>query len=246
MKDDFFVGYLGRLPATGRMVVILSALGLLLGFAGGAFAVAVTSNDPGGGAIFWGQRLERTGVMVAAPYPHLRMAPTAEHPEGETLLMVRAGKRGVQDFAARFDGRTVDVGGVWTRRGDIGMIQINKPIAPSEATVTPPEVEDLGVWRLAGEFCDGKCYLGAMRPGVGLAHKACANLCIAGGAPAVLVTTEPVEGTRFLVIADENGAAPPEDWLFDRTALLVQAEGRIERRGSLLVFKMKLDSVRAL
>ena len=36
---------------------------------------------------------------------------------------------------------------------------------------------------LKGEIIDPKCYLGAMKPGGGKTHKACAMRCIAGGIP---------------------------------------------------------------
>lgn len=248
--DDFFVGWSGRLPRAARAVVAASALGLALGFAGGAIAIALTQSDPGDGAILWGDRLQRTGVMVAAPYPHLRMAPSAAHPDGETLLMVRPGKYGVRDFAQRFDGQAVEVHGVWTRRGEIGMIQIGRRGGPAVAAVDQPvepaPAEDLGRWRLAGEICDGKCYLGAMRPGVGLAHKACANLRIDGGAPPVLVTEAPAEGATFFLLADGDGQALPQDWIGDHTAIPVSLEGRLERRGSLLVFHIDRDKAEAL
>ncbi|MEL6283881.1 MAG: hypothetical protein AAF661_14540 [Pseudomonadota bacterium] len=251
--DDFFVGYLSRWPATLKTFLPLVALLFIAGFAVGAIAVSATQDDPGNGAIQWGQRLTERGYIYAEPYPHLRQAPTAEHPQGRTFTMVRAGKRGVQDLATRFDGQFVEVLGVWTRRGELEMIQAGgrqgKPavaaVEPDYAVDALTVTEDLGRWRIAGEICDGKCYLGAMRPGRGLAHKACANLCIIGGAPAVLVTAEPVEGTEFLLLADETGAPLPEG-VYDLTAILIEAEGQLERRGDLLVFKIDFDSVRRL
>lgn len=250
-KDDFFVGYLGRLPAAARAMVAAAAVGLIAGFGAAAMAISLTQDDPGPGRILWNERLERTGVLFAAPYPHLRTAPTEAAPEGETYLMVRAGKRGVVDIARRLNGQTVDVYGVWTRRGDIDMIQIGRrggrPVEPSDQPAAElTAVEDLGRWRLAGEICDSKCYLGAMRPGVGLAHKACANLCIDGGAPPVLVTAKPAEGETFFLLADQRGEALPQSWLADNTAVLVQLEGQLERRGALMVFKIDLDKAELL
>jgi hypothetical protein len=42
---------------------------------------------------------------------------------------------------------------------------------------------DLGEVMLAGEILDAKCWFGAMRPGFGKTHKACAALCARGGLP---------------------------------------------------------------
>lgn len=242
-RDDFFIGYLGRLPAALRAPIGLAAVGLLLGFAGGGLALSAFQDDPGPAGFAGGATIQ--GVMRAAPYPHLRLDPTPAHPEGRTRLLVRPGKRGVQDLAERFEGRRVEARGVWIRRGEIEMLQLGSALTPLEdAAAAPAPPEDLGRWRISGEICDGKCVFGAMRPGRGLAHKACANLCLIGGAPPVLVATAPVAAggleTEFLLLADPKGRALDLDALRDRTALLLSMEGALERRGDLLVFKTDL------
>ncbi|MGE6744243.1 hypothetical protein ACQKGC_28815, partial [Allorhizobium pseudoryzae] len=80
------------------------------------------------------------------------------------------------------------------RRGAIQMLVVEGRGQPLDASsgLDPAMHEPLGRWRIAGEICDGKCYAGAMRPGSGLAHKACANLCLIGEIPAVFVTVDPV------------------------------------------------------
>jgi hypothetical protein len=47
---------------------------------------------------------------------------------------------------------------------------------------------DSGRVTLRGEIIDPKCYIGAMKPGGGKTHKACAQLCLSGGIPPMLVT----------------------------------------------------------
>lgn len=243
-KPDFFIGWLGRLPRRTREVVIASALGLILGFGLTALVVGASQNDPGDGAIRWGSNVAERGVILAQPYPHLRTEPSAEHPDGQTFLLTLPGKRGAQPPAEQYDGQVVDVTGVWSRRGDIALIQLAgadavKPsAAPGSVELTP--VENRGYWRISGEICDGKCWLGAMRPGAGVAHKACANLCLTGGAPPVLVLTQPVEGSEFLLLADPQGKPLGED-LKGLTAILLTLEGALERRGDLLVFKVDLS-----
>lgn len=253
-RDDFFIGYLGRLPAAIRGPITLAAIGLLAGFVGGAFAFSAGQPDPGDGAVGGGPPV--TGVMRADPYPHIRTPPSAEHPAGRTHLVVTQFKRGVQGRARELDGRVVTADGFYARRGSIAMLQVQngEAIAPQDgagAQETPQEtpqetlVEPLGRWRLAGEICDGKCYLGVMRPGAGLAHKACANLCVRGGIPPVLVTTHPVEGETFILLADENGKALGEA-LYDQVAVLVELEGELERHGDMLVLKTDIAKARRL
>ena len=76
-----------------------------------------------------------------------------------------------------------------------------------------------------------------MRPGVGLAHRACANLCISTGLPPVLVTSAPVEGSAYLLLANADGGAAPAA-IADLVALPVTLEGELERRGDLLIFRV--------
>lgn len=94
-----------------------------------------------------------------------------------------------------------------------------------------------------GEICDGKCYTGAMRPGEGLAHRACANVCLVGGVPPVFVSTDRIDGEEFLLMADADGG-PVTDALLDHVATLVEVEGDVERRGDILVFRIDPDSIR--
>jgi hypothetical protein len=114
-----------------------------------------------------------------------------------------------------------------------------------EGSATVPAPEDLGRWRLAGEICDGKCLAGAMRPGRGLAHKACANLCVLGGVPPVFVSSKPVLGTEFLMITGPDGSDLPEA-VYDHMAQYIAVEGRITRHGDLLVFALEGETVEVL
>lgn len=250
-KDDFFVGYLGRVPATARAAMLLFVMLFVAAFTVGSLALALTQSDPGDGGFVGGQTL--TGVIIAAPYPHLRMAATPEHPNGRTVLLNSArGKRGVQAEAAALNGKMVEVVGGMVRRGAIETLQVGfrggaHRIA-EQPDLAPPFIAppvDLGRWRIAGEICDGKCYLGVMRPGRGLAHKACANLCLVGGAPAVFVAQGGVEGEDFLLLADQSGAPLP-DAVYDLTAVLITLDGQVERHGGLLVFKADLSSAELL
>ena len=98
---------------------------------------------------------------------------------------------------------------------------------------------------MAGEICDGKCLAGAMHPGRGIAHKACANLCLIGDIPPVFVSTRPIEGSEFLMIAGPDGGPMPKAML-DLVASYIEVEADIERRGDLLVMKIDPASVKVL
>lgn len=242
--DPFFVGYFKKVPASirdfalgaGAVVVALLALMALL--------LPLGTIDPGTGRYADDLRGgSLIGVLETAPYPILRVPATADTAP-RAVLLGGQDKVGAQK---RTDRGTpmLDISGVFVRRGDLEMLLIGdnsaKPSA-NPAGFTPAPSEDLGRWRLTGEICDGKCYGGAMKPGKGLAHKACANLCIEFGLPPVLVTELPVEGSTVVLLAAADGGPMP-DAMFDLTAIPLQLEGQLERRDDLLILRVDESSI---
>ena len=76
-----------------------------------------------------------------------------------------------------------------------------------------------------------------MRPGRGLAHKACANLCLLGDVPPVFVSSQPIEGTDFMLITGPDGTELPAA-AYDYVGQFISLEGDLERRGDMLVLRM--------
>ncbi len=249
--DDgpFFIGW-AKPPRALRGFLMACAVIGIAGFAGLALAIGGARPDPGPGAFRfdWGEQTFE-GVLMAAPYPTVTVIEGSERvAAGHTIMLAGQGKRGVQPAAAMLDGQRVRAKGVVLKRGDLDMLQAAGGQNGLQAVDgAAPEVVDtpLGRWRLTGEVCDGKCLAGAMRPGTGLAHKACANLCIYGGAPPVFVSTGPVEGSAFLLLADPAGG-PVGDALYDLVARMVRLEGDVVRRGDLLIFRTDLATAETL
>ena len=191
-----------------------------------------------------------TGIIELTPVPVLHITQGNDRLQaGHTLMLTSGGKNGAQKRAAPLAGQLATVSGVLVERGDLHMLQLRGgrnglQAAPSPETATGtmtnttsttvPTPEPLGRWKLAGEICDGKCLAGAMRPGRGLAHKACANLCLDGGIPPVFVSTQPVEGQEFLLIVGPDGSAMPPR-AYDHIGQYITLEADIARHGDLLV-----------
>jgi hypothetical protein len=232
-RDAFFIGWSWRsaLPLTWFLLSLIAVLAG--GLAGLGLALGSNVDDPGGGD-FLGDRTV-TGVLLANPYPILVADPDAMHPAGHAMLLAGGGKVGVQEDAARLAGHRVRIEGSTLKRGTIDM-QLVWRLTAIEGAGAPPATESLGRWRLTGEVCDGKCYSGLMRPGAGLAHKACANVCLLGGVPPVLVTTAPVAGGQFLLLADPDGRALP-DAFRDHVAILQRMDGSVTRVADMLIFR---------
>lgn len=247
MSDKpFFVGYLTPPPGLRAFLAVIG-LGLIAGFGAVGWVVGSTQPDPGPGGLY-GQHTV-TGLLQAQPYPMVHIVDGTDHlPAGRTILMSGGGKTGVDSRAAPLDGQIVTVAGVAVKRGDLDLLQLRggtRGLSAMMGELPEVEIQDLGRWQLTGEICDGKCYAGAMLPGDGLAHRACANLCLIGGVPPVFVTAEPVEGQDFLLIGGPDGG-PVTDLLLGYTALRITVEGRIERRGEMLVFLIDPDTMEVL
>lgn len=253
-EAPFFIGW-ASLPAALAVPLTFVAAALIAGFAALAFGLGASTGDPGSGGFDWAAgRQEMAGVVQARPYPILRLPPSEAHPRGHAVMLAGVGKVGAQAPAAPLDGKAATAAGFLIKRGDLDMLQLVGPEglvaaeAPAAAvpTIAPPPATPLGRYRLVGELCDGKCYAGAMRPGTGLAHKACANLCLAGGLPLVFVSTGPVEGQIFFLVGDAAGGEPAAEDYRDLVARLVEIEADVERVDDLLVLKTDLKTARLL
>lgn len=242
----FFVGYM-PVPGPLRTVLLSVSLLLIAGLAAAGFLMGATQDDPGPGAFrFDYGRQAVTGVVELTPYPVLHVTEGNDRIKpGDSFMMTAGGKSGVDGRAAPLAGRLARASGVVLERGSLYMLQVRGGGAGLRAVEGPaPAVatELLGRWRLTGEICDGKCLAGAMRPGRGLAHKACANLCLLGDVPPIFVSTQPVMGEEFLLIVGPDGTRLPPA-AYDYVAQYITAEGEIRRHGDLLVWTLDPDTI---
>lgn len=252
MSDDkkpFFVGYL-PVPQGLRALLLAVCVLFVSGLGAIGLTMGVAQDDPGEGAFrFDYGRQTVTGVIELTPYPLLRVTEGNDRIKpGATLMLVAQGKSSVEDRAKPLAGQLATVSGVVLQRGDLNMLQLRggqQGLKAADGDAPAIDVEPLGRWKLAGEICDGKCLAGAMRPGRGIAHKACANLCLIGDVPPVFVSTQPVDGSDFLLITGPDGAFLPKS-AYDHVAQFVSLEGDVARHGNLLVLALDPDTVEVL
>jgi hypothetical protein len=254
--DPFFIGWLPT-PVAHRRFLLPLAAGLVVSAAVAAAAVAFFQRDPGGGR--W-EEDARTfdGVVYARPYAMLRVP--GEPPR--TMLLVEEGKFGAlprveallegraEGLPVRVTGTVLQRDGRWVlevAEGDAGMRRLTaeeEGRLRSRGRPGPPGSQVLGERvTLRGEIIDPKCYLGAMKPGGGKTHKACAMLCVSGGVPPMLVTRDADRNETFYLLTTADGGTANEA-VGDFVGDAVEVSGRLERHDDLLVLRLAPDGVR--
>ena len=197
MPEDFFVGYLPVPPGLRRTLAIVACC-LIAALGAIGFTIAATQNDPGAGKWNLDQVNPFEGVLSEQPYPML-------HTQYGTLLLVSEGKRGAAKRVAGMHGKRATLHGHTLARGDLHLLELDDSTASIDSTVSsaPPTSLPNTAVTLAGEIIDPKCFSGAMKPGEGKTHKACAVLCIRGGIPAVFLNSD---GSTLLLVGATGDA----------------------------------------
>jgi hypothetical protein len=236
-NTPFFVGWSTTLAGPTLRFMSFVAAAIVIGAAMLGFAIGAAAPDPGNGDYRFPE-VTLTGVIEAKPMPILRLPAEGGRKAPHAIMLSTEGTNGAEDAVAGWDGKRVEVYGLLIKRGDIDMLEIaDGGIKETDAAAGPLAAPvPLGRWRITGEICDGKCYTGAMRPGAGIAHKACAGICFVGGVPAVFVSTGAIEGTSFMLMVDEKSGKFVAAFR-DLAALRIAIEGEIERVDDLLIFR---------
>ena len=257
-RDAFFIGWQPTPKKYARFLrPIIVALLLITG--GVAAVVAYLQHDPGTG--HWDTDTVRTfdGIVYTRPYAMIRVPGDKPVDPPRTMLLVEDGKFGalprVEEFVhGKADGVAVHVTGTILHRDGRWMLELAegergmRRLTAEEETKLPPlgwpapEVLAEHV-SLKGEIIDPKCYLGAMKPGGGKTHKACAMLCISGGVPPMLVTRDASKNETFYLLVTEEGGVANERVL-NFVGDPVAVSGRLERHGDLLLLQVAEDGVR--
>jgi hypothetical protein len=251
---DFFVGYLPIPGSLRHWLIGMTGIALLVVVAL-AVSMAIGQRDPGTGVWQLYDESTATGVLLAEPYPMLLTAETNGRPR--TILLVGAGKYGVADRAADLHGKPVRIKGHLIARDSRHMFELadepesiepldasnqNMPTNVAAETSSHPT-------RLRGEIVDPKCYLGAMKPGEGKTHKACATLCIRGGIPPAFYSVDPTGRRECYLLVGPSGEALHGESLecvLPYVADLVELEGAVQTRADLKLLRLDLGTIQRL
>lgn len=257
-RDEFFIGWL---PMPRKYACFLRPIAFALLCAAGATAAAMAllQRDPGPG--HWDTESVQTfdGIACTRPYAMIRVPAERPGDTPRTLLLVEEGKFGAlaraeqvvegraEGVAVRVTGTVLHRDGRWVlelAEGEKGMRRLT---AEEQGKLPPlgwpaPEVLAEHI-TLKGEIIDPKCYLGAMKPGGGKTHKACAMLCISSGVPPMLVTRDAAGNETLYLLATEKGGVA-NDRVLDFVGDPVEISGRLERHDDLLLLQISEVGVR--
>lgn len=175
--DDFFVGYLPTPRRLKRFLLAVGIASVLLALLT-AQIIASRQRDPGNGTWSTDQHAF-IGTLALRPYPMLHFTDGAG-----TLLLVGDGKHAAEIAADLRDGQIVRAAGTVIARANVRILELDAPLTSTGARSDPPRlISTAASQTFRGEIIDPKCFCGAMKPGEGKTHKACAALCLRAGIP---------------------------------------------------------------
>lgn len=233
-REAFYVGYLA-LPRAHRRFLQVALPAALLAMIASAAALAARQPAWGGGVWETAEARTWTGVVRAQPYPALLTD------DGPAFLIVLPGKLGAQAEAAAFDGLRVRLTGYELHRDGRRLIELD---TTRDAPITPDAEADVATAAhrpalitgepraVEGEILDSKCYIGAMKPGYGRGHKACATNCVSGGVPPMIVTAADDGSPVYTLLVRADGGGLTDADLAPLLPLIaepVRVEGRAGR-----------------
>lgn len=207
MADEpFFIGWSGEIAAPTRRQMLGAGLGAVAGAGALGLGLGTMAPAPGPGVWDQGRKLAVTGTIYPEPYLHLL---TRDLGDGvRPVFLVGPDKNRIHVRPAlTFTGAAVT--GTIIQRGEHAMMAVDKVYPdPVQGRVRPQAEKDFGTAVLAGEILDAKCWFGAMRPGHGKTHKACAALCAKGGLPLAFAELDRcADGKAGFLFLNERGLA---------------------------------------
>jgi hypothetical protein len=207
-EADFYVGYLRTPLRLVRFLAIAVSVVLVLVDAVALILYHAQAARPSGD---WGNEGEVAydGVFLAKPYP-LVLVPAGARNPAHAVLLVSEGKMGAPPGLEPLDGKTVTVQGYPLLRDGLIVLQLSQRPRALAQPAAPVAAAALGPRTLTGEIADSKCFFGAMNPGEGKVHEACAGLCLLGGIPPLFITRDGQGKVGYHLLADEGGGALPQ------------------------------------
>ena len=246
-KKPFFVGYLDMPVQLKRFyLAVVLLLGVFIALAGYTIASQQKSIAPASWQTDATEMIH--GLLVVEPYPVLHRIDPNDPAQNESILLVSQGKFSANALTRPFHQEMVSIIGYPIHRGGWRMHELvsaesvrvdadggDEALRSRLSAVANPV--SLGTVTMRGEVTDSKCFLGVMKPGAGMVHKACAEVCLLGGIPAMLLVRGEDDKKYGYMLIQEDGSSASR-LVSKRAAEQVKISGELQQRGDLLYIKM--------
>lgn len=242
-ENVFFVGYLAIPASLARYYKLVIAVIILVGVALSLW-IASAQQSVGLGTVELFEETSLSGYLTMEPYPVLHQV----NGSNRSVILIDRYKKSANHIVQAHANSWISLSGLIVQRGDWEMLQLLPDTQISEAKAIEGfminEI-DLGQVSLKGEIIDSKCFLGAMKPGGGKVHRACARLCLLGGVPPMFVAKN-AQGNRFgyLLMNPDGTSASTE--LAEQVAIPVEISGALIQRGNFQYIKLVPNNIQLL
>ncbi|MEM9361038.1 MAG: hypothetical protein AAGA43_00310 [Bacteroidota bacterium] len=213
-RDEFYIGYVedsvGVETKKSLKSFVLFGIGLLVL---GALLFGFSQKPASNSAFDFDTTTKISGVYHEMPYPMLQVQ-LAEHTH-KNVVLLGFGKFGpnaylkdIRNQEGDLDGKHLTIEGNLIYYNGKTLLQIDdsqKVSLTASKPITLISSQPIGEINVEGEIVDPKCYFGVMKPGYGKIHRSCAALCIAGGIPPVLVSSDPNSVSEYFLLTDLKG-----------------------------------------
>nr|WP_298791278.1 hypothetical protein [uncultured Allomuricauda sp.] len=252
-KDEFYIGYVDHLGEGTKRTTkrfVLSAIGILLL---GAILFGFFQKEAANSAFDFNAPTKVSGTYQEAPYPMLRVKLGED--TFKNVLLLGFGKFGANSYLddikqkeGNLNGKHLTIEGNLIYYNGKTLLEIDDS---QKISLTNSKVKDyvlpevMGKQKLTGEIVDPKCYFGVMKPGYGKIHRSCAALCISGGIPPVLVTSDNNTLSEYFLLTDLKGNPIHKDILpyIGQPSLL---SGEVEKMGDWYTMRIDVSQIEKL
>ena len=213
-EKEFFVPYIeGSLGKSTWKTIQRFAWAALGTLVLAAFIFGLVQKQFKNGTFELGTETKIIGVYHESPYPMLKVQ-LGEN-DFKNIVLLGFGKSSANPFLKEIrkqvpdlSGKTLSIEGNLIYYNGKTLIQITneeKVRLVNGANASVSAAEPMGSMQFEGEIVDPKCYFGVMKPGLGKIHRSCAVLCISGGIPPVLATTDENDIATYFLLTDKAG-----------------------------------------
>ena len=218
-EDEFYICYQPGMPKNTKKTVarFVVLCGIFLGI--GAFVFGFFQETAVNSNFDFGNPSQVMGIYHESPYPMLQISLGEQ--TFKNVVLLGFGKSGPNPYLkslreeyGKLHGRKMRIEGQLIYYNGQTLLEIDdsQKIEILEEGKAPL-VQDISTQVIEGEIVDSKCYFGVMKPGFGKIHRSCAALCIAGGVPPVLVSTDKNGHENYFLLTDLKGNALHKDIL---------------------------------